>query len=160
LQKQVATLLGLPPEKVEVNVTLIGGGFGRRLAVDYALEAAEISRAAKAPVQVLWSRPDDMKHGHFQAASAHFLSIGLDVQNKPVAWKHTKAGSFHNLSTIESEKLRDAAWYRGYSWAFTISPTWSGHRDWLCAGGFASLARALARGLRAVEHFRPRILHR
>ena len=116
LQKQVATLLGLAPEKVEVNVTLIGGGFGRRLAVDYALEAAEISRAAKAPVQVLWSRPDDMKHGHFQAASAHFLSLGLDAQNKPVAWKHTKAGSFHNLSTIEADKLRDAAWYRGYSW--------------------------------------------
>ena len=116
LQKQVATLLGFPPEKVEVNVTLIGGGFGRRLAVDYALEAAEISRAAKAPVQVLWSRADDMKNGHFQAASAHFMSIGLDGQNKPVAWKHTKAGSFHNLSTIEPDKLRDAAWYRGYSW--------------------------------------------
>jgi isoquinoline 1-oxidoreductase subunit beta len=116
LQKQVATLLGLAPEKVEVNVTLIGGGFGRRLAVDYALEAAEISRAAKAPVQVLWSRPDDMKHGHFQAASAHFLSLGLDAQNKPVAWKHTKAGSFHNLSTIAEDRLRDAAFYRGYSW--------------------------------------------
>jgi isoquinoline 1-oxidoreductase beta subunit len=116
LQKQVATLLGMAPEKVEVNVTLIGGGFGRRLAVDYALEAAEISRAAKAPIQVLWSRPDDMKHGHFQAASAHFLSIGLDAQNKPVAWKHTKAGSFHNLSTIAADKLRDAAFYRGYSW--------------------------------------------
>jgi isoquinoline 1-oxidoreductase beta subunit len=116
LQKQVATLLGLTPEKVEVNVTMIGGGFGRRLAVDYALEAAEISRAAKAPVQVLWSRPDDMKHGHFQAASAHFLSVGLDAQNKPVAWKHTKAGSFHNLSTIAADKLRDAAFYRGYSW--------------------------------------------
>jgi isoquinoline 1-oxidoreductase subunit beta len=116
LQKQVATLLGTTPEKVEVNVTLIGGGFGRRLAVDYALEAAEISRAAKAPVQVLWSRPDDMKHGHFQAASAHFLSVGLDAQNKPVAWKHTKAGSFHNLSTIAEDRLRDAAFYRGYSW--------------------------------------------
>ncbi len=116
LQKQVATLLGLAPEKVEVNVTLIGGGFGRRLAVDYALEAAEISRAAKAPVQVLWSRPDDMKHGHFQAASAHFLSVGLDAQSKPVAWKHTKAGSFHNLSTIGPDQLRDAAFYRGYSW--------------------------------------------
>ncbi len=116
LQKQVATLLGTTPEKVEVNVTLIGGGFGRRLAVDYALEAAEISRAAKAPVQVLWSRPDDMKHGHFQAASAHFLSAGLDVQGKPVAWKHTKAGSFHNLSTIGTDELRDAAWYRGWSW--------------------------------------------
>jgi isoquinoline 1-oxidoreductase beta subunit len=116
LQKQVATLLGLAPDKVEVNVPLIGGGFGRRLAVDYALEAAEISREAKAPVQVLWSRPDDMKHGHFQAASAHFLSLGLDAQNKPVAWKHTKAGSFHNLSTIADDKLRDAAFYRGYSW--------------------------------------------
>jgi isoquinoline 1-oxidoreductase beta subunit len=116
LQKQVATLLGLAPEKVEVNVTLIGGAFGRRLAVDYALEAAEISRAAKAPVQVLWSRPDDMKHGHFQAASAHSLSMGLDAQNKPVAWKHTKAGSFHNLSTIGADTLRDAAFYRGYSW--------------------------------------------
>src|SRR5205823_7795173 len=122
LQKQVADLLGTTPDKVDVNVTLIGGGFGRRLAVDYALEAAEISRAAKAPVQVLWSRPDDMKHGHFQAASAHFLSIGLDAQNKPVAWKHTKAGSFHNLSTIESEKLRDAAWYRGYSWGIYDFP--------------------------------------
>ncbi|HSV63608.1 MAG TPA: molybdopterin cofactor-binding domain-containing protein, partial [Chthoniobacterales bacterium] len=116
LQKQVATLLGTTPEKVEVNVTLIGGGFGRRLAVDYALEAAEISRAAQAPVQVLWSRPDDTKHGHFQAASAHFLLVGLDSHNKPVSWKHTKAGSFHNLSTIEPEKLRDAAWYRGWSW--------------------------------------------
>jgi isoquinoline 1-oxidoreductase beta subunit len=116
LQKQVATLLGLSPDKVEVNVTLIGGGFGRRLAVDYALEAAEISRAAKAPVQVLWSRPDDMKHGHFQAASAHFLSVGLDAQNKPVSWKHTKAGSFHNLSTIGPDELRDAAFFRGYSW--------------------------------------------
>ena len=116
LQKQVATLLGFQPEKVEVNVTMIGGGFGRRLAVDYALEAAEISRAAKAPVQVLWTRPDDMKHGHFQAASAHFLALGLDAQNKPVTWKHTKAGSFHTLSTIADDKLRDAAFYRGYSW--------------------------------------------
>jgi isoquinoline 1-oxidoreductase subunit beta len=116
LQKQVATLLGTTPEKVEVNVTLIGGGFGRRLAVDYALEAAEISRSAKAPVQVLWSRPDDMKHGHFQAASAHFLSMGLGAGNKPVAWKHTKAGSFHNLSTIAADRLRDADFYRGYSW--------------------------------------------
>jgi xanthine dehydrogenase molybdopterin-binding subunit B len=52
LQKQVAILLGETPEKLEVNVTLIGGGFGRRLAVDYSLEAAEISRSAKAPVQI------------------------------------------------------------------------------------------------------------
>jgi isoquinoline 1-oxidoreductase beta subunit len=116
VQKQVAQLLGTTPDKVEVNVTLIGGGFGRRLAADYALEAAEISRAAKAPVQVLWSRPDDMKHGHFQAASAHYLAAGLDAQNQPVSWKHTKAGSFHNLSAIEPDEVRNEAWWRGWSW--------------------------------------------
>ncbi len=116
VQRYVARLLGTTPDKVKVNVTLIGGGFGRRLAVDYALEAAEISRAVKAPVQVLWSRPDDMKHGHFQAASTHYLSAGLDAENRPVAWKHTKAGSFHNLHPIEPDEARDEAWYRGWSW--------------------------------------------
>lgn len=116
IQKQVAKALGTTEDKVEVEVTLIGGGFGRRLAADYALEAAEISRAAKAAVQVLWSRPDDMKHGHFQAASAHYLSAGLDAEKSLVAWKHTKAGSFHNLSAIEPDTVRNEAWWRGWSW--------------------------------------------
>ncbi len=116
VQKQVADLLKTTPDKVEVEVTLIGGGFGRRLAADYALEAAEISRAAKAPVQVLWSRPDDMKHGHFQAASAHYLAAGLDEKGAIVSWKHTKAGSFHNLSAIEPDEVRNEAWWGGWSW--------------------------------------------
>jgi len=116
LQKQVAELLGIAPSKVEVNITLIGGGFGRRLAVDYALEAAEISRVAKAPVQLLWSRADDMKHGHFQAASVHYLSAGFDAQGTPVAWKHTKAGSFHNISPLDPKEVQDAAWYQDWSW--------------------------------------------
>ncbi len=116
VQQQVAKFLGTTADKVEVTVTMMGGGFGRRLSADYALEAAEISRAAKAPVQVLWSRPDDMKHGHFQAASAHYLSAGLDAEEKPVAWKHTKAGSYHNLSALDPEEERDEAWYRGWSW--------------------------------------------
>src|SRR5437773_714905 len=116
LQKQVAQLLGTTPANVQVNVTLIGGGFGRRLAVDYALEAAEISRAAKAPIQLLWSRPDDMKHGHFQGASVHYLSAGLDAQGTPIAWRHTKAGSFHNISALDPAEVRDAAWYQDWSW--------------------------------------------
>ena len=116
MQKQVAQLLGTTPSNVQVNVTLIGGGFGRRLAVDDALEAAEISRTAKAPIQLLWSRPDDMKHGHFQAASVHYLSAGFDAQGAPVAWKHTKAGSFHNISPLEPEEVRDTAWYQDWSW--------------------------------------------
>jgi isoquinoline 1-oxidoreductase beta subunit len=116
LQKQVAQLLGLAPDKVEVHVTMIGGGFGRRLAVDYALEAAEISRAAKAPVQLLWSRTDDMKQGHFQAASAHYLSAGFDAKGSPVSWKHTKAGSFHNISAPDPTEVHDIAWYQDWSW--------------------------------------------
>jgi len=116
LQEEVAKFLGTTPEKVEVNVTLIGGGFGRRLAVDYALEAAEISRAVKAPVQVLWTRTDDMRQGHFQAASAHRLSAGLDSTDALVAWRHTKAGSLHNLELPDPAAVRDAGFYQDLSW--------------------------------------------
>jgi isoquinoline 1-oxidoreductase beta subunit len=116
LQDEVAKFLGMAPEKIEVNVTLIGGGFGRRLAIDYALEAAEISRAIKAPVQVLWSRTDDMRHGHFQAASAHRLSAGFDLADALVTWRHTKAGSPYNLKPPDSAAVRDAGYYQDLSW--------------------------------------------
>src|SRR5437868_6280895 len=87
LQEEVAELLAIPPMNVEVHVTLIGGGFGRRLGIDYALEAAEISRAVKAPVQVLWSRSYDMKHGHFQGASAQRLIATLYVGGNLRDWQ-------------------------------------------------------------------------
>jgi len=116
LQKQVAQLLGVAPADVDVNITLIGGGFGRRLGVDYGVEAADVSRAAKAPIQLLWSRADDMKQGHFQAASVHYLSAGFDAHETPLAWKHTKAGSFHNISPLDPKEMRDAAWYQDWSW--------------------------------------------
>ncbi|HYM59961.1 MAG TPA: molybdopterin cofactor-binding domain-containing protein [Thermoanaerobaculia bacterium] len=117
LQERVAHLLGVPAGNVELHVTLIGGGFGRRLAVDYALEAAELSRAVKAPVQILWTRQDDMHHGHFQAASAHHLSGGIDAEGKLVSWRHTKAGSYHNLNGPPSaEELKDLAYHQDNSW--------------------------------------------
>jgi isoquinoline 1-oxidoreductase beta subunit len=116
LQDEVAKFVGLPPAKVEVNVTLIGGGFGRRAAIDYAMEAAEISRTVKAPVQVLWTREDDMRHGHFQGASAHRLSAGLDSADKLAAWRHTKAGSPHNLKAPDPTAVRDATYYQDLSW--------------------------------------------
>jgi len=115
LQEEVAKFLGMASEKVEVNVTLSGGGFGRRLAVDYALEAAEISRAVQAPVQVLWTRTDDTRHDHFQAASAHRLSAGLDSTDKIVAWRHTKAGSPSNLESTDPAAAHDARFYRTLS---------------------------------------------
>ena len=115
LQEEVAKLLGTTPEKVEVNVTLMGGGFGRRLAFDYALEATEISRTIQAPVQVLWTRADDMRCGHFQAASAHRLSAGLDSADALVIWRHTKASSPPNLELPGPAPVRDAAFYQNLS---------------------------------------------
>jgi isoquinoline 1-oxidoreductase beta subunit len=115
MQEKVAKFLGRAPEKVEVNVTLSGGGFGRRLAVDYALEAVEISRAVKAPVQVLWTRKDDMRHGHFEAPSAHRLSAGLDSADKVVVWRHTKAGSLPNLEPPDPAVKVDMEFYQKLS---------------------------------------------
>ena len=65
-QEEAAKLLGLPADSIEVHVTLLGGGFGRRLFVDYVPEAVELSKAIGKPVQLVWTRSDDMRHGFFQ----------------------------------------------------------------------------------------------
>ena len=96
VQKAVAKQLAMPEEKVEVRVPLLGGGFGRRLGVDYALEAAELSRATRLPVQVVWTREDDMRHGFFQPAAAHRMAAGLDASGRIVAWWHREASSAQN----------------------------------------------------------------
>jgi len=118
VQDAVAKLLKLDPSHVKVNVTLLGGGFGRRLGVDYAVEAAELSQKAGVPVQVLWSRADDLQHGYFQAASVHYLRAGLDADGHLVAWTHTKAGSPHNARrpAPSIEQLNDPAMCQGLSW--------------------------------------------
>ncbi|NTU81614.1 MAG: xanthine dehydrogenase family protein molybdopterin-binding subunit [Chloroflexales bacterium] len=84
----VARLLNLPADAVTVNVTLLGGGFGRRLESDYIAEAVEISKAVGAPAQVVWSRDDDMRHDFYRPASQHALRAGLDEAGLPVAWSH------------------------------------------------------------------------
>jgi isoquinoline 1-oxidoreductase subunit beta len=118
VQKEVARLLGLTPERVTVHVTLLGGGFGRRLGWDYALEAAEISKAAGAPIQLLWTRADDMKHGYFQAASRHEMTGGFDEEGKLAAWSHKKVSSLHNARGNPTQaELDDPAFYRdGAAW--------------------------------------------
>ena len=116
-QQLVAEFLGIKPENVIVHPTLIGGGFGRRLWIDYAIEAAELSRAIANPVQVLWTRQDDMRHGHFQAASVHQLRAAFDENNAPLFWGHKKVSSYHNLrgaptaqERADVEYNQDSAW--------------------------------------------------
>jgi len=84
----MATAVGLDPDQVKVNVTLMGGGFGRRLEHDYAVEAALVSKAMGAPVKVIWTREDDMRFSTYRPASLHQLTATLDGAGFPVALTH------------------------------------------------------------------------
>jgi isoquinoline 1-oxidoreductase subunit beta len=79
---------GLPPSAITIHVTLLGGGFGRRLNIDYGVEAAWISRAVGAPVKVQWTREDDLRHDYYRPMSHHRLRAGLDAENNVAAWLH------------------------------------------------------------------------
>ena len=88
VRDSVAEAIGLDPDQVKVNVTLAGGGFGRRLEHDYGVEAALVSKAINGPVQVLWTREDDMRNSTYRPASYHELSARLDGRGWPVAFTH------------------------------------------------------------------------
>ena len=89
----VARALGLPAEAVTVNVTLAGGGFGRRLDVDFIEQAARVAQALPGvPVQVLWSRAQDTQHDFYRPACVARLRAGFDAQGRLVAWDHHAAG--------------------------------------------------------------------
>jgi isoquinoline 1-oxidoreductase beta subunit len=87
-RSDVAKTLGIPEENVTVNVTLLGGGFGRKSKCDFALEAALISRDIGAPVKVQWTREDDVRHDFVHTVSAERIEAGLDKTGKVVAWRH------------------------------------------------------------------------
>ncbi len=88
LQRLVAALTRLPLETVVVHTTLEGGGFGRRLAYDYGVEAVLVSRAVGGPVQVLWTREDDIRHDYFRTPSYHSMFAALDDKHHVIAWRH------------------------------------------------------------------------
>jgi isoquinoline 1-oxidoreductase beta subunit len=88
----IAPLIGLKPEQVKVNVTLLGGGFGRRLEHDYAVEAALASKAIHAPVKIAWTREDDMRCSTYRPVSLHKLSATLDDAGWPLAFTHRIVG--------------------------------------------------------------------
>jgi isoquinoline 1-oxidoreductase beta subunit len=89
-----AQAAALPPERVQIHTTLLGGGFGRRAnpASDFVVEAVHVAKAAKAPVKVVWTREDDMRGGWYRPMWHDRFVAGLDANGDPVAWTHTIVG--------------------------------------------------------------------
>ena len=83
---------GHPKRRVRIHTTFLGGGFGRRGEYDFVEEAVTLSRAARAPVKVVWSREDDMQHDFYRPLFWHKLRAGLDGAGNPVAWLHRLVG--------------------------------------------------------------------
>jgi isoquinoline 1-oxidoreductase beta subunit len=92
-QAAAAQVAGLPLEKVTVHNHLLGGGFGRRLEVDYVIRAVQIAKQVGAPVKVIWTREEDMQHGMYRPYFYLRFAAGLDAQGQPVAWKNRIVGS-------------------------------------------------------------------
>ncbi|MFT6202464.1 MAG: isoquinoline 1-oxidoreductase beta subunit [Spirosomataceae bacterium] len=93
-QQQVAQMLNIPVENVSVELTKMGGGFGRRLNNDYALEAAMISSLTKQPIKLLWTREDDMTGGIYRPAAAYKFRAALDAQGNMTGFHLRGVGMF------------------------------------------------------------------
>lgn len=101
-RQETATLLGIPPENVTVEITRLGGGFGRRLRADYVVEAVEVSRAINAPVKVTWSREDELTGGAYRPAVRYRFEAALDANNAMVAYKLRGVGMNAGNTTREN----------------------------------------------------------
>jgi isoquinoline 1-oxidoreductase beta subunit len=87
-REAVAGALGIELPKVKINVTLLGGGFGRKSKPDFVVEAALLAKAAKTPVRVQWTREDDIHHDYYHSHSAQRIVATLDSSNQLTGWNH------------------------------------------------------------------------
>jgi len=92
-QTAAAKLTGLPKERVQVHNHLLGGGFGRRLEVDFIIRAVEIAKQVAGPVKVVWTREEDIQHDMYRPYYYDRIAAGLDAQGMPIAWTHRVTGS-------------------------------------------------------------------
>lgn len=84
-----AEVIGTTPDKVKVNVTLLGGGFGRKAEADFIIDAVSLAKEVEGrPVKVIWSREDDVRHDKFRPLEAQHIQVGLDDNGNIIGWRH------------------------------------------------------------------------
>ena len=105
---------GMPEDSIRVHVLRSGGGFGRRLGVEYVVEAIPIARAVGAPVQLLYTREDEVRYDHFRPLNAHRLEAGVDAEGRVAGWLHRQAGTsryaFRSGVPVGLSEFRAGTW--------------------------------------------------
>ena len=118
-QGAIAKAVGLKPEDVSLRTTFLGGGFGRRIDIDFIVQAAQIAKAVNKPVKLVWSREDDMTHDFYRPLAIHTMAAALGADGKPTAYsfRHTGqsiTGRVFGLPAAVQDPLMTEAAIAGY----------------------------------------------
>ncbi|MBT8077707.1 MAG: molybdopterin-dependent oxidoreductase [Gammaproteobacteria bacterium] len=111
--RSAAAVTGLPRENIHVDISRVGGGFGRRLTNDYVAEAAMISMKTGWPIKLQWTREDDLQHDFYRPAGLHEMTAGLDSDGKVTAWTQrlASASKYYRRPNMPDENLWQAELY-------------------------------------------------
>jgi isoquinoline 1-oxidoreductase beta subunit len=111
--RSAATVTGLAPEQIRVDMVRVGGGFGRRLTNDYVAETCLISKKTGWPIKLIWTREDDLQHDFYRPSGLHELTAGLDATGRVIAWTHrlASASKHYRRAGVSDEDLWQAELY-------------------------------------------------
>ena len=115
-RSEVVSYLETDEENVTINVTFLGGGFGRKSKPDFVLEAVAISKKVNAPIQVVWTREDDIQHSYYHAVSAQYMKGALDKDGRVTGWLHRVA-----YPSITSTFAPDTGYGAGFEFSQGLS---------------------------------------
>ncbi len=121
--KEVATLLGVEPSEVTLHLTRMGGGFGRRLYNDFVVEAAAIARKVDAPVKLVWTREDDIRHDLYRPGGFHHLEGGVDDAGNVTFWRNHFVTYGQGKQYAASANMGPAEFPQGFIANFSLGST-------------------------------------